>query len=559
VLDWGVNLADPSEAGAELSMTVEAHVLISQRRFSRMSQAPKNIGRVAVLLIALAYWSSARAQTLQSPAAAPAQGSAAPQAAASHSPASASAQTVQGAGVASAGEAARGESHVIKSGESVASLAWRYLPKSVYMRRSDLEAAIRQANNLGKAPLKPGETIMIPGIPGTPIVDKPVTAPKDFDARGIYLTGFTAGSAHGLDLAEKWKQAGGNTVVFDIKDYDGELRVPFDNPYASRNGVTIRNLGKYIHYLHSLQLHAVARIALFRDARLAASHPELDVRSRRTGKPWLENGKLAWLDPSNRAVQDYNLALAQAVAAEGADEIQFDYVRFPTEGDQADARFSYQKEHPEWPRSKVITDFVARAYDELHPKGVLVSLDVFGVMGWARPVDLNHTGQNIAELARHCDVISPMIYPSHFFGMDGYKLPGDAPEHFISEALQRFAATTEGSSVVLRPWLQAFGWRTPTYSANYILTQVRVAKEQGGVGFLFWNARNDYSKPFAAMPEVRAESARYFGIARPGPAEADAHFAPSAPRSAPTARATTVAPPSPSARRGSGPREHLIH
>ena len=100
------------------------------------------------------------------------------------------------------------------------------------------------------------------------------------------------------------------------------------------------------------------------------------------------------------------------------------------------------------------------------------------------------------------------IYPSHFFGFDGYTDPGDAPEHFISESMQRFEQATAGSGVVLRPWLQAFAWRTKTYSPAYIVTQVRVAHEEGGAGFLFWNARNDYSKPFAAMPEVNLVAQR---------------------------------------------------
>jgi hypothetical protein len=134
---------------------------------------------------------------------------------------------------------------------------------------------------------------------------------------------------------------------------------------------------------------------------------------------------------------------------------------------------------------------------------VLFSLDVFGVMAWQRPIDLAHTGQDIPQMAKYCDVLSPMIYPSHFFGMDGYKVPGDAPEHFISESMERFKKITAGSGVVLRPWLQAFGWKTPSYSPQYVETQVKVAKENGGIGFLFWNARNDYSKPFAAMPDMR--------------------------------------------------------
>ncbi|MGD0224229.1 MAG: putative glycoside hydrolase [Terriglobia bacterium] len=406
--------------------------------------------------------------------------------------------------------------HVVKRNESLGGIVSHYLPESIYMRRAELETAVRQANGLGSNPLKPGTQILIPGIPLQPILDRPVPTPKDFVARGIYLTAYTAGAASGLDLIQRWKEAGGNTVVFDVKDFDGELHVPFTHAYAPAGNITIRNLPKFIHYVHSLRMHAIARIALFRDAHLAQTYPDLAVHSRKFGKPWLENGKLVWVDPSNPAVQDYNLDLARLAAGAGADEIQFDYVRFPAEGDQADAQFAFQKEHPDWPRTKIITDFVARATDTLHPLGVLVSLDVFGVMAWAKPVDLVLTGQNIHDLSRHCDILSPMIYPSHFFGFDGYRDPGDAPEHFISESMERFERATAGSGVVLRPWLQAFGWHTKTYSPSYIVTQVRVAHLQGSVGFLFWNARNDYSKPLEAMPEVNLVAEHSLSPGAPG-------------------------------------------
>ncbi|MGB9106631.1 MAG: putative glycoside hydrolase, partial [Terriglobales bacterium] len=233
---------------------------------------------------------------------------------------------------------------------------------------------------------------------------------------------------------------------------------------------------------------------------------------------WRENGKLVWTDPSKPEVQQFNIALARQAALDGVDEVQFDYVRFPAEGDQKDTSFYFDshplhrpakgpdgKEIPAQPttRSEVIADFLSKAYAELHPMKVLFSLDVFGVMAWQRPIDLSHTGQDITQMAKYCDVLSPMIYPSHFFGMDGYKVPGDAPEHFISESMERFKKVTAGSGVVLRPWLQAFGWKTPSYSPQYVETQVKVAKENGGIGFLFWNARNDYSKPFTAMPDMR--------------------------------------------------------
>jgi hypothetical protein len=161
-------------------------------------------------------------------------------------------------------------------------------------------------------------------------------------------------------------------------------------------------------------------------------------------------------------------------------------------------------------RSEAIANFLDRAYAQIHPTGVLLSLDVFGIMAWQRPVDLAHTGQDIVAMAKHCDVLSPMIYPSHFFGMDGIAHPGDAPEHFIGESMDRFKLITKDSGVVLRPWLQAFAWRTKTYSPHYVEVQIEVAKQKGGIGFLFWNANNDYSKPYTAMPEMKAAKGRYF-------------------------------------------------
>ena len=408
--------------------------------------------------------------------------------------------------------ATRTEVHTVTRGESLPSLALHYLPQTPYLTRGELEAAIQQANpgKVGKY-LRPGDQIAIPGILMTPLVEQPVPVPKDSEMRGIYLTGYMAGSERGLELIRRWRQAGGNAVAFDVKDMDGLVDMPFENALApKRKYVPIRSLPKFARFLHSLGLHSIARIALFRDQYLAQNHPALAVQSRATGQPWKENGKLVWVDPSRPEVQNYNLALARAVATSGVDEIQFDYVRFPAEGDQKDARFAFQSSHADWERSDVISNFLSRAYDELRPLGVLVSVDVFGVMAWQRPIDLEHTGQDIPAMAQFCDVLSPMIYPSHFFGMDGYKMPGDAPEHFISESMQRFAEITADTEVVLRPWLQAFAWHTKTYSDAYIRTQVSVAKEQGGVGFLFWNARNDYSKLFPAMAEMRAAPGRFF-------------------------------------------------
>jgi hypothetical protein len=403
--------------------------------------------------------------------------------------------------------------HVAVRGDSIPSVARQYLKKTSYLTSTELGDAIRQANgNRQGTFLHPGEQVIVPGILESPIVEKTVAVPKDFEVRAIYLTGVMAGSDHGIRIIRHWREVGGNAVVFDIKDSDGIVNIAFDNPLATGQKHYIHDLPKFTRFLHSQNMHAIARIAMFRDEHLVKTHPELAVKSHRTGEAWRENGKLVWTDPSNPKVQDYDIALAKFVAQSGVDEVQFDYVRFPAEGDQKDAGFVFQTEHPKWQRSEVIADFLKRAYAEVHPSGALLSLDVFGIMAWQRPVDLSHTGQDIVAMAKHCDVLSPMIYPSHFFGMDGIARPGDAPEHFIGESMERFMKITKDSGVVIRPWLQAFAWRTRTYSPQYVEVQIAVAREKGGIGFLFWNANNDYSKPYAAMPEMRAskDKDKYF-------------------------------------------------
>jgi len=324
-----------------------------------------------------------------------------------------------------------------------------------------------------------------------------------------------AGSEPGRQLVESWRKAGGNAVVFDVKDSDGVLSIPFQHPLAPARAAAIPDLPEYVRWLHERGVYAIARIVVFRDGALVMAHPELAVRSRQTGSPWRENGLAVWADPSNAEVQDYNLAFARHVAASGVDEIQFDYIRFPAEGDQQDAQFAFLAGHPQWQRRDVITAFAAQAYSTLHPLGVRVSLDIFGITAWQFPKDIAQTGQDAVALAGQCDVLAPMIYPSHFAGMDGYEHPGDAPKHFIAAALDRFRKILRPrgaprTMVPLRPWLQAFGWETKTYGVDYVLTEMRTAHRHGATGFLLWNVDNKYVEPLAAMMKARARPHRYY-------------------------------------------------
>src|SRR5208282_4772460 len=133
--------------------------------------------------------------------------------------------------------------------------------------------------------LKAGEQITIPGILPSPITEKTLAVPKDFEVRAIYLTGIMASSDHGLRIIRHWREVGGNAVVFDIKDSDGIVNIAFDDPLAIGQRHYISDLPKFIHFLHSENMHAIARIAIFRDEHLVTSHPELAVKSHSTGQP----------------------------------------------------------------------------------------------------------------------------------------------------------------------------------------------------------------------------------------------------------------------------------
>jgi len=182
--------------------------------------------------------------------------------------------------------------YTVQRGDSTLSLARKYLSQSSLMTVAELDAAIRNTNSLtGKrGTLKPGQSLAIPSIEKQPIIEKSRQVPRDTDLRAVYLTGTMAGSVKGMQIVSRWRELGGNAVVFDIKDSDGALSISFDHALALKRRPSISNLPKFARYLHSQNMHAIARIALFRDENIAQNHHELAVRSRATGQPWKENG-----------------------------------------------------------------------------------------------------------------------------------------------------------------------------------------------------------------------------------------------------------------------------
>lgn len=334
---------------------------------------------------------------------------------------------------------------------------------------------------------------LFPPLPSVDLAGK--AAPdKNFVAKGVYVNGSAAGGPLVLEIADHLKSIGGNTVVFDVREVDGAVYFHTRNPLARAVGASdkapIRDLKGLIDALHQKGIHAVARIAVFKDEKLAKERPDLAIQNI-SGGPWIGGEGLSWLDPSHPVVQEYVLSLAEEVAQAGIDEIQFDYIRFPATTGLSETQFHYNRQILS--KKQIITGFVIKAHDRLKPYKILLSADVFGVIAWDASINEKILGQSLPELAQYLDVISPMLYPSHFHeGYDGFASPADEPQYFIYTGVEKSLAKIPPGGAVIRPWLQAFGWKTATYGPDYLVTQVRAAQDAKGVGWLFWNAGSSY-------------------------------------------------------------------
>ncbi len=234
---------------------------------------------------------------------------------------------------------------------------------------------------------------------------------------------------------------------------------------------------------------------MFHDHVLYRKNPHFAIRGH-DGKHWNSGSGELWCDPTNRHVQDYSIELAEELADMGVDEIQFDYIRFPTTRSLSTAALAHH--FGVMSTEQTITDFLKRAHERISAKNTRLSIDIFGIVAWGKNVDIRSTGQRIELLAKHCDAISPMLYPSHFNNdFDGFSRPGDNPYHFIYHGCKKVAALAGGT--VIRPWLQAFKWRVSNYDEQYIIDQVRASNDAGAYGYLFWNAANNYDMVYRVL------------------------------------------------------------
>lgn len=390
--------------------------------------------------------------------------------------------------------------HKVQPGQDLDSLLDRYLPFTWAYTTHDLRGIVMKANGLKHPWVNPGKTIVIPDVLPGPLHPTPQGWPIGEPVKGIYCTSTTAGMDRIFTLARQLKAVGGNAVVFDAKD--GPVSFLSKDPLVRKDSQwdhTVTDLPKLVYLLHKMGIHVIARQVLFHDPVLAQRRHDLDIHKKDDpGQVWLEEGKLDWVDASLPEVQEYNLRLAKELAQSGVDEIQFDYVRFPAQGDTQDCKFAFDpKVTPKW---RVLQNFLERAHAELAPYHVPLGIDTYGIMAWNRKVDRQVTGQEIQKLCKYVDVICPMVYPSHFYGpFEGYREPGKHPYYMLSQSITRTFFDIQPNSTIIRPWIQAFNFRSPNFSPTYVERELRGARDAHATGWLLWNAGNKYDIGFAGV------------------------------------------------------------
>jgi len=392
--------------------------------------------------------------------------------------------------------------YTVREGDTLLKICANYRDQTNHYSLTDLLTAIREANGLTSNFLRIGQTLSIPVGDKTSYRRVAERVSAGAEMRGIYLAGPACGVSSVLSRVDRFIEAGGNSVVFDAKDIDGGVSYFSSQELASwgngRTSPVIPSLPDMMARFDRRGLYVVARIALFLDGELGTRRPDLALQDE-NGAVWAERG-CVWVDPANDEVRQYNLALAGELARAGVDEIQFDYVRYPTNGWTGDWQGS--TETTALRRQGVIGAFLAAARDTLDPYGVKISADLYGIMAWGQVEDLALTGQHVPTIASLVDVICPMIYPSHFGpGFEGRRRPGDDPGYFIGEGTRRFRELVAGEAEI-RPWLQAFPYRVTRFDGEYISAQIRAAREAGSAGWSLWNPACRYDVALAVMPAL---------------------------------------------------------
>jgi hypothetical protein len=326
---------------------------------------------------------------------------------------------------------------------------------------------------------------------------------KRVKVKGIYMTGNTVGYKERFDkLIELVKTTEINAVVIDIKDDTGLMTYRSNLPEVEFTGanknVRIKDINAIMKIFRDNNIYTIARIVTFKDRIAGDRYANMAVKNT-GGGIWRDRNGMSWLNPYNKESWDYIVDIAEEAAVTGFNEIQFDYVRFPTDGNVK--IIDYGSSAKGKSKAEAIAEFLSYGRERLRGKGVVVSADVFGLVTTTK--DDMKIGQHLESIAGSVDVICPMVYPSHYGkGSYGVAEPDFEPYKIVNRSMtvaQERINAIEGvnQKAVLRPWLQDF---TASYLPKYkkygpaeVRAQIDATYAAGAEEWLLWNAGNKFT------------------------------------------------------------------
>ena len=367
------------------------------------------------------------------------------------------------------------------------------------------------------------------GISTSTISEKEIFIPSYVSTpeavKGIYMTSWTASSQNLRNaLVKLVDDTELNSVVIDIKDYSGKIVFPIsDNSKLKSFGseeIRIKDLRDFIEELHQKGIYVIGRIAVFQDAYFVEYRPDLAVKNKTRELVWKDRKGISWVDPGSREYWDYIILITKESRKIGFDEINFDYIRFPSDGNMQDISYPFSSTTA---KHLIMKSFFEYLDSELRDQSELkISADLFGMVTTAK--DDMGIGQLLEDALPYFDYIMPMVYPSHYPPtFEGFKEPEAYPYEVVHYAMQQAVqranvfenkiASTTNNPVVdfgiapseqgtanakihyrdkFRPWLQDFGLRM-SYGSTEVRAQINATYDVGLNSWVLWSPSNKYT------------------------------------------------------------------
>ncbi len=324
-----------------------------------------------------------------------------------------------------------------------------------------------------------------------------ITTPKPLKA--IYISAWVAGSAKHLNrILELVDTTEINAIVIDVKDSTGRVSFHTNNKMINDLGASekrIANVDKLIEELHSKDIYVIARVSVFQDPYMTKRKPEWAVKKKSDGTVWKDRKGLSFLDPANKEVWDYTVAVGKTAYEAGFDEINFDYIRYPSDGNIKDINYSLSE--GETRASNVEEFFTYLSLNMKKDVDIPISADLFGLVTTAVGEDDLGIGQILEKALPHFDYIAPMVYPSHFgANWNGFKNPAIKPYEVVNLTMKSAVAKSVAmgySADKIRPWLQDFDLGA-TYTKEMVRAQIQATNDAGLDSWMLWDPKNIYTK-----------------------------------------------------------------